>query len=277
MLFTNFNGKIILEEAISISPSNRSFRYGDGFFETLKLEEGNILLARLHEERILRSLELLKFQTPKLFSLKLIFEEIVQLAIKNNHHQLARVRLVFFRGNGGLYDVQNHIPNYVIQTYSLSESLTNLNTNGLVLDVYTHGKKAIDDFCNIKSNSFLPYTMAAIWAKENKLNDAIVLNSKNTIADTTIANIFIVKDNKIFTPSLEDACIAGVSRAFLIKSSLNITEKSITTEELLNADEVFLTNAIRGVQWVKQIGNATFNLGSRTIEISTLMRKMGNK
>jgi branched-chain amino acid aminotransferase len=277
MLFANFNGKIILEEAVSISPSNRSFRYGDGFFETLKVKQGNILLAHLHEERILKSLELLRFQMPKLFNLKNIFEEIVHLAIKNNHQQLARVRVVFFRGNGGLYDVENHIPNYVIQTYSLSESLTNLNTNGLVLDVYTHGKKAIDDFCNIKSNSFLPYTMAAIWAKENKLNDAIILNSKNTIADTTIANIFILKDSKIFTPSLQDACIAGVSRAFLIKSDLRITEKSITPEELLNADEVFVTNAIRGVQWIKQIGNASFNLGPRTIEISALMQKIGNK
>ncbi|MFY8128913.1 MAG: aminotransferase class IV [Chitinophagaceae bacterium] len=272
--FLNYNGKILLANELLISPSNRSFRYGDGFFETIKVKQGEILLKNFHEDRILKSLHTLKFTMPKLFSVYQIFSQIEQLVVKNKQQDLARVRLTFFRGDGGLYDAENYNPNYVIQSYQLTQTLTELNTNGLVMGFYKDGIKPVDSFCNIKNNSFLPYTMAALWAKENKLNDAIVLNSNNTIADTTIANIFIVKNNEIFTPKLEDACIAGVTRNFLIKNVPSIQQKSINEQDMLTADEVFVTNAIRGIQWVKQVANSTYALGSKTLECAKLLQQL---
>lgn len=272
--FLNYNGKILHANELLISPSNRSFRYGDGFFETIKVKQGEILLKNFHEDRILKSLHTLKFTMPKLFSVYKIFSQIEQLVVKNKQQDFARVRLTFFRGDGGLYDAENYNPNYVIQSYQLTQTLTELNTNGLVMGFYKDGIKAVDGFCNIKNNSFLPYTMAALWAKENKLNDAIVLNSKNTIADTTIANIFIVKNNEIFTPKLEDACIAGVTRNFLLKNVPSIQQKSINEQDMLTADEVFVTNAIRGIQWVKQVANSMYALGSKTLECAKLLQQL---
>ncbi len=275
-VFTNLNGKIYLEKEIVLSPNNRSFRYGDGFFETIKIKDERILLSKLHFQRISNSLEVLKFQLPKFFSIHKIFDEIVHLSQKNKHQNLARIRLTFFRGNGGLYDAENHYPNYIIQSYALSETLTQLNSNGLVIDFYNSGIKTIDNFCNLKTNSFLPYTMAAIWAKENKLNDAIILNSNNFISDTTIANLFIVKNGKVITPGLNDACIAGVTRAFLLHHFDTIEQQSISKQDILHADEVFLTNAIRGIQWVKQVGESAFNLGAKTIEIYNYLQAVQN-
>ena len=104
--------------------------------------------------------------------------------------------------------------------------------------------------------------MAAIWAKENKLDDAFLLNSFNRIADASIANIFIVKNGKIKTPALSEGCIAGVMRRHLIKcikeENIPFEETLIEAEELSEAHEIFLTNAVRGIRWVKQFDKSTY-------------------
>jgi branched-chain amino acid aminotransferase len=99
--------------------------------------------------------------------------------------------------------------------------------------------------------------MAAIWAKENNLNDALILNQHDRICDSTIANVFWVKDNKIFTPPLNEGCVAGVMRKkvleLAIRNSDHLMQEAVLTQEiLLQADEVFLTNAITGIRWVKE-------------------------
>ena len=107
---------------------------------------------------------------------------------------------------------------------------------------------------NCKTNNHLPYLYAAHCAQKQKWNDAIILNPFHRVADTTIANIFIVKDNCIYTPPLSEGCIAGVVRRYIIESFSNtfpIQEKLINIKDVVSADEVFTTNAIRGIQWVK--------------------------
>ena len=89
---------------------------------------------------------------------------------------VARIRLMVFRGNGGIFDPENLLPNYIIETWPLANE-ARLNENGLVLDIFPDAKKSCDIFSNFKSNNYLPYIMAGLYAKKNKLNDCIVLNS----------------------------------------------------------------------------------------------------
>ena len=104
--------------------------------------------------------------------------------------------------------------------------------------------------------------MTALWAKQNKLNDALAFNSKNNICDASIANIFIIKDGIIKTPALSEGCIAGTMRKYLLDCFTNTNklfeETSINEDDVLNADEIFLTNAIQGIKWVKQCGSASY-------------------
>ena len=120
------------------------------------------------------------------------------------------------------------------------------------LGVFPDGKKACDRFSAIKSNNALCYAMAAIWAKDNKLNDAIILNQFDRIADTTIANLFVVtKEDKIITPKLSEGCVAGILRRYLIEKSLGmIKETEVNRKDLISAKEIFLTNCIKGIMWV---------------------------
>lgn len=266
----NLNGKFFLETENHLSINNRSLRYGDGFFETMKLQKNNIQLFHLHSARILKSLLLLKLQLPKHFSLEKLEEQIIVTAQKNNHENLARIRVMFFRAEGEIFDANNHQVQIMIQSFELSDAFNELNKNGLVVDVFKDAKKSCDVFSNLKTNNYLPYVMGAIWAKENHLNDALILNSSEFIADSCIANVFLIKYNKIITPSLKSGCIAGVMRQHIIQQlqqiNIDVEEKSISVEDVLNADEVFLTNAIKGISWVKQCGNTSYQ-NSKTQEI----------
>jgi branched-subunit amino acid aminotransferase/4-amino-4-deoxychorismate lyase len=262
----NFNGNIVKESECLLSINNRSFRYGDGFFETIKVINGKISLENYHIERIKTTIDLLTIDTPKLFSTTILFNKIKELVQKNNHLAMARVRVSFYRGDGGLYDGNKLTLHYIIQSWALQSSINLLNENGLILDFYRTAQKSCDIFSTLKTNNFLPYSMAAIWAKKNKLNDAILLNCQNNVADTTIANIFIIKNKQIITPPTNQGCIAGVTRQFLI-NNFTVVEQPVSINDILMANEVFITNAIRGIGWVKQINNTHYN-NSKTIEIA---------
>jgi aminodeoxychorismate lyase len=263
MSYFNFNGKIYTATTSTIGPENRGLRYGDGLFETIKMSNGRLLLEDDHFARLWKGLRVLQFDLPKHFSPDNLQEQIVALAAKNNHLASARIRLNVFRGDGGLYDAVNHTPNYFIQSWQLPENNSDLNSNGLVVGIYTEAKKTYDVLSNLKHNNYLPYLMGALHAKKEKWNDAIILNSANRICDTTIANIFIVKDEMVYTPPLTEACVAGVIRNYIIRNSkssgFELIEKELTPEDVLNADEVFITNTIRNIQWVQSIGNKNYS------------------
>jgi aminodeoxychorismate lyase len=254
--FFLYNGEMIASGKPVITADNRSFRFGDGFFETMKMIDGNIVLSDNHFQRMFSSLKLLKFQTPDDFTIEHLTEVIKKTAAKNEHTKLARIRLTIFRGDGGLYDVANNFPNYIIQTWKADETFLSFNKEGLITGIYADARKACDAFSHIKTNNYLPYLMGALWAKENKLDDAIILNNYNRIADATIANIFLAKDNIITTPSLKEGCVAGVMRSYLLQSfqkeNISCSETEININELKDADEVFITNAAIGIKWIQQ-------------------------
>ncbi|WP_153796633.1 aminotransferase class IV [Foetidibacter luteolus] len=256
--YINYNGKIYHSGKLIISPDNRSFRYGDGFFETMKMINGRIILQPFHFERLFSSLETLRFEKPSYFTEAYLKQQVEELVAKNNHAGLARIRLMIFRGDGGLYDAENHFPNLLVQTWQMDNANNRLNENGLVTDIFPHARKACDLYSPVKSNNYLPYAMAALWAKENRLNDALLLNSFNRVADATIANIFVVKDGAVLTPSLQEGCVSGVMRRYLLqclrKENIPVQETQLSAEDVYNASEVFLTNAGYNLRWVKQVG-----------------------
>lgn len=249
--FLNYNGNSYEEGQPVLTTADHSYRYGDGLFETMKMIKGNILFEEFHFERLFLGSKVLKFSIPALFTKKKISEEIKALGNKNNCEELARIRLSVSRGKGGLYDCDNKF-SYLIECWPLERNSDDMNSNGLIIDVFPDARKPIDAFSNLKSSNYLPYVMAAVWAKENKLNDALILNQHNRICDATIANVFWVKDKKVYTPSLSEGCVAGIMRNRILNLNPDVSESMLMEETLLNADEIFLTNVITGIRWVKQ-------------------------
>ena len=263
MAYFNYNGKIHKAGSTVIGVSNRGLRYGDGLFETIKCINGQLVMPDEHFSRLWKGMSILDFEIPRHFTPTGLEEEIISLAMKNSHEKAARIRLTVIRGDGGLYDAVSLAPNYIIETWALPESNGNaLNSNGLVLGIYHQVKKNAGILSNLKHNNYLHAVMASIHAKKNKWNDAILLNSEGSVCESTIANVFVVKNGSVYTPSLDEGCVAGVMRKAVLKHLLSnsqsteiidITEKQVTLDDLMQADEVFLTNSIYDIRWVQSI------------------------
>jgi branched-chain amino acid aminotransferase len=267
--FFIYNNKFYTANTAVISSGNRSLRYGDGLFETMKMVKGNIINKEFHFERLFKGLSMMQFEVPKNLNTALLEKKINELVIKNKNSNAARIRLMFFRGDGGIFDPENLFPNYIIESWVLPEEMQ-LNENGLIVDVFPDAKKSCDIFSNLKSNNYLPYVMAGLFAKKNKLNDCIVLNSFGRICDSAIANIFIIEENNIYTPPLAEGCVAGVMRRWMLEKfnlkQYHVTEKNLSIDDLLNADEFFLTNSVYHLRWIKNFRGKNYG-NKKIIEI----------
>jgi aminodeoxychorismate lyase len=279
MNYFNYNGKILEENENIIGPQNRGLRYGDGVFETIKLKNGRLILGNEHFARLWKGMQALQFDIPKLLSPEKLEAEILQLAAKNKL-TAARIRLTIIRSDGGIYDAKNNTPNYILEAIQLPEDNGSLNSNGLQLCIFTDAKKSMDTFSSLKTNNYLPYFMGAMFAKKQQCNDALILNSEGNICDSTTANVFYIKDKIIYTPALTQACVAGVMRNFLIdkirERGFTVHETVVTKEDILNADEVFLSNSIYNIRWVAGLENKNYTNNITWGIVEEFMRKDGD-
>jgi branched-chain amino acid aminotransferase len=113
----------------------------------------------------------------------------------------------------------------------------------------------VDAFSNLKHTERHIYTAADEYARQNKFDEAIILNEHDKVADASIFNVFVIKDGIVYTPPAEDGPVKGVLRELLLTrlARHTIVEKSLTVQELYAADEIFLTNVIRGIRWVEYL------------------------
>ena len=238
-----------------LNADNKSYRYGDGLFETMKVIRGLIPLAHLHFERLFSGLKTLAYNIPSLITAEKLYEEIRLLCKKNNCEMLARVRLSVSRGNGGINDEQDQLQ-YLIECWPLLEA--NEKKDGYIIDIFPGARKSCDAFSNLKSANYLPYVMAARYARQNKLDDCLIMNVHERIADASIANVFIVKYGKLLTPPLSEGCINGVMRKYLLEVYQG-EEMTFTPGDLLDADELCLTNSVNGIRSVKQFRSKKYD------------------
>ncbi len=244
-----------------IISQNRSFRYGDGLFETMRMYNGKILNADFHFERLFSGLKILQFDIPAYFSSEYFTNTVNKLLLKNSILKNARIRLMVFRGEEGIFDIENNSTNYIIETFPFSEKIE-LNEKGLELDIFPDARKSCDLFSNLKSNNYLPSVMAARFANKNNWDDAIILNAFERICESAIANIFIIQGDEICTPPLSEGCVAGTMRRWMLEKfdleNYGFVEKPLTVTDLLNADELFLTNSIYQLKWVQKFRKKSY-------------------
>ncbi len=275
--YVSYNGRFYKAGTALVEAGNRGLRYGDGLFETMRFSNGTIQQMDAHFERLFEGLRLLGFDIPTHFTPQFLAANVATLC-KKNMHTPARVRINIIRGNGGLYDAQNHQPHCIIESWQLAAPHFELNQNGLVTGIYPHARKAMDSFSHCKHNNYLPYTMAALYAQKHRWNDAILLNAADRVCDATIANIFMVSAGTVYTSPLSEGCVAGVMRKMLLQKlptlGIPVTEKIITTADLLDADELFLTNAVKGIRWVSHCENATYTRQLTNLIFDKLLKNL---
>jgi branched-chain amino acid aminotransferase len=256
----NFNGNIIRENEPLYKASSRAARFGDGLFETMRMCNGKILFEAMHEERLFMGLRLMKFVLPPHFNWDFLRAAIDGLIQKNQHHAHARVRLMITRGEGAIMEEPMHSPQFLVESWDAKEY--QYEEAGLNVGVFRAYPKMRSAFANIKTCNFLPSVMAILHAKENGLDECLMINDAGRICDATISNIFWVRGGQLFTIPLSEGGVAGVMRSHLLKvlpeAGMPVIEVTVSASELHGEQEVFLTNVMRGVQWVKTLANTQY-------------------
>ena len=256
----NFNGELLFKENIKLTTDNRGFKYGDGIFETIKVVNEKVIFWEDHYFRLMASMRMLRMKIPMEFTLEFLEKEILKTVAVLEDGASFRVRLNVFRKDGGLYTPKTNAIDYLIE---VSES--NYKTKETYeIDVFKDFYNYSGLLSTIKTNNRMLNTLASIYANENDLDNCILVNERKGVVEVANANIFIVKNNIVKTPALTEGCIKGVVRSkvidILIKNKdFTIEETVISPFEIQKADEVFITNAIMGIQAVTKYKKKSFN------------------
>jgi len=255
--FINFNDEIITANSKVLSVANRAFKYGDGLFESMRLMKGQIKFADLHADRLQRGMKALKLDGYSQMDSWFLKDRADTLAQRHKCKH-ARVRLTVYRESEGLYAPTQNKAGFCMELVPMEEPRYYLNDKGLIMDVYTDLGKPLNYLSNIKSCNALVYVMAGLYKTQNKLDDIFILNQNKFLCEAGSSNVFVWYKNHLYTPALSEGCVEGVMRQVVInlavKHNIPVTEAQINPEILYEADEVFLTNATRGIQWVMGYG-----------------------
>jgi len=254
ILYVNNNGVLLPNDAPTIHAGNRGHLYGDGVFESIRILSGKPINIVNHIDRLLKGANVLKMETPANYDVNFFQEKIVELIEKSGIKQGGRCRLSIDRATGGAYLPDSNDCTFYIEVYPYLMNYFELNAKGLELDIYKDIKLHKNFLSNYKTKTGLPYVMACIAAKEQGLDDLFLTNEKGNVIESGSCNVFIVSNGVLYTSGLDEGCIAGTMRMqvinLAIKHNIKIYECSILPQNLLSADEIIFTNAIRGINWV---------------------------
>lgn len=248
------NGKLYAPGDPESTFLNRSFRYGDGLFETIKVHNGCLLSLDHHLQRLTSGMAALKFDFHTKDFAEKITRELKRTMEINGIEKYGKISLRVFRAGEGNYKPISNDPYYLLEGYALKDDYFQSKATQTLTE-YTEISINHNFLSPFKTTSALPYVMAAIYAVEKGVDDAVLYNN-GYVSETSSANIFIVEKQKIFTPPLSAGCVDGIMRKRVIRLAgelkLNFSEKKLKSKDLIQADEIFLTNSLRGIIPVRQ-------------------------
>ncbi|MBY0543404.1 MAG: aminotransferase class IV [Sphingobacteriaceae bacterium] len=257
-----FNDEFFTSDQAVIKASNRSFKFGDGLFESMRMCNGKLMFAEQHADRLRAGMKALKMEGFTLLDEYFLRQKTSELQKKNKFNGNVRFRLTIYREGEGTYAPLINKYGYLLEAIPLEQSNYEINQKGLIVDVYDELTKPINKFSNYKTNNAMVYVMAGLFQKHNRLDEAIILNQDGFLCESTSSNIFVVYQNQIYTPALTEGCVAGVMRSVVLQlaktHNYNIVEAQISPEILKEAEEVFVTNAVGGIRWVMGYGKKRY-------------------
>lgn len=260
--FILFNDQFLANDTAILKVSNRAFKFGDGMFESMRMCNGKVQYPELHADRIKATMKALKMDGYNLLDDYFLKQKTAELARKNKIQGNARFRLTIYRQGEGLYMPETNKVGYLLEAKPLETVGYEFNKKGVIIDVYDEIAKPINKLSNYKTTNSLPFVMAAIYQKQHRLDDVLLLNQNGFLCESTSSNLFVVYQGQIYTPALSEGCVGGVMRNVVMQLAkqhqLPLIEAQINPQILNEAEEVFLTNAVSGVRWVMGYGRKRY-------------------
>lgn len=235
-----YNGVKLDQPLITI---NRGFLYADGFFESMLYKNGAIELWDLHVDRLTENCRLLYIDSP---DVQYIYQQIVEQLNSFDSEKTYRVRLTIYREGLGFYKPEKNKAEWLAHIMQIEVPQETV----CKLSIEKELKKSITPFSNLKSLNAQLFILITRKPEHALADEIVLLNESNHVCETSSSNIFWLKAGTYYTPSLQTGCIGGVMRRHMIQK---LTQEGSTVlhvaepvDSLLHADEIFVSNAVRG-------------------------------
>ncbi|MCF6128169.1 aminotransferase class IV [Flavobacterium sp. AS60] len=260
----NFNGDF-QDSDLQLTVSNRSFLYGDGVFETLKIVNNKILFFEDHYFRLMASMRIVRMEIPMSFTMEYLEEQILKLVQAMNIQDSARVRFTVFRNEGGFYLPTDNSISFVIQATKLENIKYKILKSQFEVDLYKDFIVPKQLLSTLKTANKITHVTASIFAKENQLDSSLLINETKNVIEAANGNLFMLMGNKLITPPISEGCLNGIMRKQIIAiakqlDSIEAVEAVISPFDLQKADELFITNVIVGIQPITKYRKKEFEV-----------------
>lgn len=247
----NFNGTISSEE--NILTNNRGLLYGDSVFETVKILDGKILFVEDHYFRLMASMRIVRMEIPMNFTMEYFEDQISSLAKAENLENSARARVTVFRNEGGFYLPKDNNVSFLISISALENAVYTIEKEIYEVELYKDFFITKHLLSTIKSSNRMINVTGSIFADENGYDNCLLINDDKNVIEALNGNLFMLMGNKLITPPISEGCLNGVMRKQVLAlakkiETLEVVEEPISPFDLQKADELFVTNVIKGIQ-----------------------------
>jgi branched-subunit amino acid aminotransferase/4-amino-4-deoxychorismate lyase len=265
-LFVLHNDRILSEQEFALGQYNRLFQYNDGAFETLILERGEIRFLGDHLRRLRKALRVLKIEMPPLIPDEgRLNEQVREVAALNGLAQSARVKLKVWRAGKGLFTPERMDSEILVTVQPHVVHPPIIERAGFCETIRTR----FTPFSFFKGPYSLHYVMAAVERKEKGWNEILLLDEQGHVAEAGTSNVYWVKGDTLYTPSLQSGCIDGVMRAQIERvcrqHPIRLEMGLFTKEELLGAEAVFTSN-VTGLYPIREVAGQVFATSHPVVE-----------
>ncbi len=253
------NDRFVEQDKARVSVLDHGFLYGDGVYETLRAYDGRIFMLRQHVERLERSAQMIGLRLPLKRS---DWSPLLAEALRRNSLTDAYLRLTVSRGEGaiGLDPALCPTPTLVILAQPLPTYPARYYDEGVRLIISQTRRNLAEALSpQIKSLNFLNNILAKREATAAKAFDAVMLNHAGHVAECTTSNLFLVRQGRLCTPGTDCGILDGITRNVVLHLAglrqMQTEEGAYTPDDLLAAEECFLTNTTMEIMPVRSVND----------------------
>lgn len=260
----NFNGTLVTQDS-NILVQNRGFLYGDAVFETVKIVNSKVLYLEDHYFRLMASMRVVRMEIPMNFTMEYMEEQLLTLTDKLSVSNSARARITVYRNDGGYYLPMDNTVSFLVHATAIEAVLYSFEEKEYEVDLFKDFYITKQLLSSIKTTNRILNVAASIFASENDLDNCLLLNDSKNVVEAIQGNLFMLIGNKLITPPVSEGCLNGVMRKQILKlaktiAGIEVVEEVISPFELQKADELFITNVIKGIQPITKYRKKTFDV-----------------
>jgi len=248
----NLNGNLIDSNTV-LTTDNRAFLFGDGVFETVKIIDGKILFLEDHYFRLMAAMRIVRMEIPMEFTMEFFENQILMTAESQSAADCCRARITVFRNVGGFYLPESRDVSWVVSASPVESKAYRFEKETCEVELFKDFYVTAQLLSTIKITNRMVNITASIFADENGFDNCLLLNESKSVVEALQGNVFMLYGNQLVTPPLADGCLNGIMRKQILKlareiDGITVSEASISPFDLQKADELFITNVIKGIQ-----------------------------